>query len=204
MGLFNLEHGKLAYRADFALYAAAVVCQAIFLTAEAPAAQGLNIVAWGVAGLLGWSLVEYLLHRFVLHGVQPFQAWHATHHDRPMALICTPTLLSAGLIVGLVFAPALLLAGLWPACSLTVGVVTGYLAYAVVHHATHHGRTDNAWLRQRKRWHAAHHHSQPPVAFGVSSAFWDRVFGSTPLVPAWRHRNRGAEARSPPVPQGDA
>ncbi|GAB1426064.1 hypothetical protein MASR2M16_32980 [Thauera terpenica] len=40
----------------------------------------------GLAGLVGWTLIEYLLHRFMLHRVEPFRAWHVEHHrhaDRP-------------------------------------------------------------------------------------------------------------------------
>lgn len=180
MGLFTLEHSQGAYRADFFLYGSAVPLLAAYLLLEAPLARWPLVAALVVAGLAGWSLLEYLLHRFVLHGVQPFQGWHAEHHRRPTALICAPTILSATLIVTLVFMPALLMSDLWRACALTLGVLAGYLAYATVHHATHHWRADTAWLRQRKRWHAQHHHAGPPSCFGVTSGLWDRVFGSAP------------------------
>ncbi len=180
MGLFTLEHSKSAYRADFVLYGAAVLFLAAYVLLEGPRAQWPQIGAFVLAGLAGWSLIEYLLHRFVLHGMQPFQGWHAEHHQRPTALICAPTILSATLIVVLVFLPALLMANLWRACALTLGVLAGYLAYAITHHATHHWRADNAWLRQRKRWHALHHHARGPLCFGVTSRLWDHVFGSAP------------------------
>jgi len=186
MGLFKIEQSKLAYAADFALYAAAVPALAGFLLVYGPSAQWLSLAVCATAGVLGWTLVEYLLHRFVLHGLQPFRGWHAAHHDRPTALICAPTLLSAGLIVALVFVPAWLLAGLWRACALTLGVLIGYLAYAVTHHATHHWRADTGWLRRRKLWHAAHHHLPNPQCFGVTSGFWDHVFGSLPPTPRQR------------------
>jgi cyclopropane-fatty-acyl-phospholipid synthase len=197
MRLLTLEHGPWAYRADFAFYGAAVAVLAAVLAALAPQAQGLALVAWSAAGLLVWTLVEYLLHRFVLHGLQPFRRWHAAHHDRPTALICAPTLLSAGLILVLVFLPVLWLAGAWPACASTWGLLMGYLAYAVTHHATHHWRADNAWTRRRKHWHAAHHHLATPVCFGVTSGFWDVVFGSLPP-----DRGLSASSRAPSTPRG--
>lgn len=131
-----------------------------------------------LVGLLGWTAVEYALHRFVVHGLQPFQRWHAQHHQRPRALICAPTMLSATLIATLVFLPALVLGDLWRACALTLGLVTGYLGYAVTHHATHHWCADSVWLKQRKQWHAQHHHAMEPQCFGVTSGFWDHVFGT--------------------------
>jgi cyclopropane-fatty-acyl-phospholipid synthase len=177
MGLFSLEHTKAAYRTDFVFYGTAVVVLATFLLLACPPLRRQEILAWALIGLASWSLIEYVLHRFVLHGLQPFRRWHAEHHQRPKALICTPTILSASLIVTLVFLPALLLADPWRAGALTLGVLSGYLAYTTTHHATHHWRADNAWLRQRKRCHAMHHHLDQPGYYGVTTSFWDKVFG---------------------------
>ncbi len=179
MGVFTLEHGRLAYLADFALYGSAVVMLAAFLLIAGPSEQRLEIVAFATVGLGGWTAIEYVLHRFVLHGLQPFRRWHVEHHRRPVALICTPTILSATLIVVLVFLPSLLLGDLWRACALTFGLLCGYLGYAITHHAVHHWRADTAWLKKRKRWHALHHHSEQAGCYGVTSSFWDLVFGST-------------------------
>lgn len=187
MGLFRLEHSKAIYVADFALYGAAVVGGAAFLLVAGPRPLRLEIASYAVAGLAGWTAIEYALHRFVLHGMQPFRRWHAEHHQRPTALVSTPTVFSAAMIAVLVFLPVWLLAGLWPACAVTLGVVTGYLAYAITHHATHHWRADSAWLKQRKRWHALHHRATPrPGCYGVTSGFWDHVFGSTAGLPRGR------------------
>jgi len=179
MGLFSIEHSKAAYRADFAVYAAAIVVLAFILVAQAPHAKWFELLVCTAAGLAGWTLLEYGLHRFVLHGLPPFSRWHVQHHLRPSALICAPTLLSASLIAGLIFAPALLASDAWHALAITLGVLAGYLAYAITHHATHHWRADNAWLRQRKRCHALHH--RPGAAtdhYGVTTEFWDRICGS--------------------------
>ena len=186
MGLFTLEQSKLAYRADFALYGGAVAGMVVLLMLAGPRAHPPASVLWVGAGLLGCSAIEYALHRFVLHGLEPFRGWHAAHHQRPGALICAPTILSATLIALLVFVPAWLLGDLWLSCALTLGLLAGYLAYAVTHHATHHWRADSAWLQRRKRWHALHHHVEQPACYGVTSALWDHVFGSLPRARAVR------------------
>ena len=179
MDIFTLEHSRRAYRADFVLYILAVGMLVAFLLLDGPRAKWPESAGFALLGLAGWTGIEYALHRFVLHGMQPFKRWHAEHHDRPAALICTPTILSATLIFTLVFLPSLLWASFWSACALTLGVLTGYLAYAVTHHATHHWRADSPWLKRRKRWHAQHHHQvNQPGCFGVTSAFWDHVFAS--------------------------
>lgn len=152
---------------------------AVFLAVVAPPETRPTTAALTVLGVLGWSAIESALHRFVLHGLPPFRGWHVAHHDRPTALICAPTALSAALIGMFIFLPVLLLSDLWRACALTLGVVAGYLAYAVTHHATHHWRADSAWLQRRKRWHAWHHRRHgAPVCYGVTSEVWDHVIGS--------------------------
>ncbi len=180
MGLFNLEHGPLAYRADFMLYGGAVTLLSGALLAGAPARQGLALAGLVGVGAVGWTALEYGLHRYVLHGLAPFSRWHAEHHRRPQALICAPTLFTAALFALLVFAPAWWLLEPWPACALTLGVLAGYLGYAVTHHAVHHWPARSAWLRERKRWHALHHRGGPWACYGVSSDFWDRVLRSLP------------------------
>ena len=54
MGLFTLEHSKLAYRADFALYGVAVISLTALLALDGPATQRFESVLWAVAGLAGW------------------------------------------------------------------------------------------------------------------------------------------------------
>lgn len=180
MGLLALEHSKTVYWADFVLYGSAVGGLAAALLFCSPPGQGAELGLLAFAGLAGWTLIEYLLHRYVLHGLQPFRRWHAEHHKRPSALIASPTLFSAALLLGLVFLPAWLAFGGWGGSALSFGVVTGYLGYTVTHHATHHWNFDNAWLKRRKRAHALHHHLDQPVGYGVTSAFWDQVFGTAP------------------------
>jgi sterol desaturase/sphingolipid hydroxylase (fatty acid hydroxylase superfamily) len=188
MALLTMEHGSTAYRVDFALYGLAIAALAGFLCLAVPPSQRLESVAVTAIGVASWTIVEYALHRFVLHGLAPFKHWHEEHHRRPTALIFAPTLLSSSLIVVLVFLPALALGGLWRACALTLGILCGYLLYAITHHATHHWQAESAWLKRRKRWHAIHHHrTGRPAGFGVTSAFWDHVFASAPR-PATKRR----------------
>lgn len=197
MGLFNLEHSKAAYRADFALYGGTVVGLAAFLAVYGPAEHGVWMIALAACGLLAWTAMEYALHRFVLHGLEPFRSWHAEHHRRPTALICAPTLLSGTLIALLVFLPLLMLSNLWIACALTLGVLIGYLLYAITHHATHHWHAVNPWLKRIKRWHATHHHLEMAGYYGVTSSFWDHVFGSDHCTPSLHKHDALIQGESP-------
>lgn len=177
---FTLEHSKLAYQADFALYGSAILLLTGFLLVTGTREQWPEMLALALAGIASWTGIEYALHRFVLHGLIAFRRLHLRHHQRPRALIFTPTFMSMILFALLVFLPALLLGGLLHSCALTVGILIGYLAYTVTHHAIHHWRSDNVWLKNRKRWHALHHGNvEHSGCYGVTSSFWDHVFGST-------------------------
>lgn len=178
--LFTLEHGKAAYRADFAFYGATIAGLAVLLVVYGPSDQRIAFAGLLLAGIIAWSAIEYALHRFILHGLEPFRHWHALHHARPEALICAPTALSAGLSALLIFLPACAMIGLWHACALTLGVLVGYLAYSVTHHAIHHWQVEFRWLQRRKHWHALHHQLARRGCYGVTSGVWDRLLGSTP------------------------
>jgi cyclopropane-fatty-acyl-phospholipid synthase len=183
VGLWSLEHGRAAYRADFAVHGLLAGAMALALLAGSPAGQGAWLAALAAAGVAFWSLAEYLLHRFVLHGVRPFVDWHAEHHRRPAALIGLPTAASTGLIAVLVLLPAWALGGAWVACAFGFGVVAGYLGYTCAHHVVHHGQWRSAWVLRRRRMHALHHAvpmqpGQRGVNFGVTSTVWDALAGT--------------------------
>ena len=177
MRFFTLEHSKASHLADVAAYLGAIVFGFWLLLKFGPKGEWLEIGALIASGLIAWSFLEYVLHRFVLHGIEPFRRWHIAHHDRPHALIGTPTLFSATLILAFIFFPAFMISNLWIGTGLTLGVVMGYLGYSCTHHAVHHWRPHTFWLKNRKRAHATHH-AKTGCQYGVTSAFWDYVFGS--------------------------
>ncbi len=173
---FKLEQHPVAYFADFVLYPVALVAGSslLWLQADDPIWM---LLGSAIIGFLTWSLVEYLLHRFVLHGVQPFQHWHEEHHRRPFALIGSSTLVSMALFVVLVFLPLLLIARPWIALAATLGTTFGYLLYVFVHHGTHHWKArPGSWMQARKRDHARHHLPGAHGWYGVTTSFWDHVF----------------------------
>ena len=183
MVFLSLEHSKAAYRADFAFYGTAMAALAALSATDTPSGQRWTAAALALVGLAAWSFIEYVLHRFVLHVVEPFRSWHALHHARPSALIYAPTVVAAGLITLLVLLPAWAWMGTWRASALTLGVLVGYMLYSATHHAIHHWRIKIRWLNRRKRLHALHHCSDRPGYYGVTTDLWDRVFGTSSLQP---------------------
>jgi len=224
MSLISLEHSVKEYSADLLFYGAACFICIIVLTLLHPAEMGLVLFAFTIAGLFIWTLVEYLVHRFVLHRLPPFNRWNAEHHRRPSALIGSPTLMSAALLFFCAALPAWWLLDGWLATALTFGLALGYLGYGLAHHAIQHrivfiegqkniSATSGAswlyllsksslpsWLTSRRRKHAMHHASHHQALFksascnfGLTNAFWDRVFGSdvgaNKLTPQLKHRD---------------
>ena len=55
----------------------------------------------------------------------------------------------------------------------------GYLLYSFVHRATHVAKPPKNFKYIWKH-HSLHHFKYPDKAFGVSTTFWDRVFGTMP------------------------
>jgi len=176
--LMQIEQTRSTYWADFVFYGAAILCLAALLIACAPHLRWVTFVCLTLVGLCAWSVLEYLIHRFVFHGLQPFRRWHGEHHARPLALICAPTAVTAPVFGILMFLPMWALVGVWNSCAVTLGLLCGYFAYALTHHAIHHWRFDSEWLRTRRRSHFMHHHGKHPCCYGVTSGVWDVVLWS--------------------------
>jgi sterol desaturase/sphingolipid hydroxylase (fatty acid hydroxylase superfamily) len=138
------------------------------------------------AGLLFWSLIEYVLHRFIFH-YEPTSAWgqkmhfifHGVHHDYPndaMRLVMPPSVsIPLALIFYSLFTWALP-AEYVPA--FFAAFLTGYLFYDISHYAIHHGNFKSRFWKKLKQHHMLHHYTDSTKGFGVSSFLWDKVFGS--------------------------
>lgn len=145
-------------------------------------------------GLFIWSISEYLLHRFLFH--MPVKGekmerivflFHGVHHAQPQEktrLVMPPivALPLAGMFYGLfVLIVAIILDGEGWVAPLFKGFGIGYLVYDLTHYATHHFPMRNGYLKFIKRYHMQHHYKTPNQRFGVSSPFWDWVFGTLPV-----------------------
>lgn len=139
-------------------------------------------------GLLGWTFIEYLLHRWVFHRHwQPVslhtlqQSWHLNHHTAPD----NPAFLHAQLYTSLplyafFYAAFYVCTDLWRAGLLVSGLTVGYLYYELVHHLAHTRAPRSRLGRALKRYHLIHHYAEPDRAYGVTSPLWDIIFGTSP------------------------
>jgi cyclopropane-fatty-acyl-phospholipid synthase len=131
------------------------------------------------AGLCAWTLLEYLLHRLMLHRVEPFRSWHLQHHLHPDVPMRTPVVFSATLLLPVVALPILLSALMGPAAAFSLGLLVGHLLQELVHHRLHMAAHPvNPWLLKRWRVHSFHHNRNEHVGYGTLTGFWDGVLGT--------------------------
>lgn len=139
-----------------------------------------------VSGLLLWTLVEYLLHRFVFHfhpssdlGKRIHFLAHGIHHDYPndsKRLVMPPAM---GVVIAIPIFSLMYLAVGTLAFAMMAGLLCGYLVYDMLHYATHHARWKWKWFLKIKEHHMVHHFQDPDNGYGVSSPFWDKIFRTT-------------------------
>ncbi len=145
-------------------------------------------------GLFVWTFVEYNIHRFFFHfhPKTPFQdrivfLFHGVHHVQPRMktrLVMPPVVsLPLGALFLLLFYLLVgkLIGQLHWVGPLLSGFALGYLIYDLTHYATHHfAMRRGRYFRFLKRHHMLHHYKTPDLRFGVSSPFWDWVYGTLP------------------------
>lgn len=146
------------------------------------------IALLAVAGILTWSLTEYVLHRFLFHFPAKSRAgkwlvflFHGNHHADPKdktRLVMPPAGAIPIMAVLYLFFSALLPAA-WVAV-FSAFFIVGYLVYDYIHYAAHHFPMRNPVAKFLKHYHLKHHYSGQAGRYGVSSPLWDLVFGTRP------------------------
>ena len=150
----------------------------------------LGFAAWKMflvflAGVIFWTLVEYVLHRFVFHFVAESERakkiiyiMHGNHHHFPrdkerlfmppvpsVIIACTLFCLQYAILGKSVFM-------FFP------GFIIGYLMYGSMHYAIHAWNPPFKWLKPLWRNHHLHHYKDEGKGYGVSTTLWDHVFGT--------------------------
>ncbi len=159
-----------------------------FLYAANASSLGLGAIALLVAlGVLLWSLIEYVLHRYLFHritgtyaGRRFYFVLHGVHHDFAMDTSRLVMPLGVSIPMGVVVYWVLRLP-LGPVLidPIFAGFGVGYLLYDGIHYATHHFRMTTPVGAFLKRYHMVHHHTGESARWGVSSPLWDIVFRTT-------------------------
>jgi sterol desaturase/sphingolipid hydroxylase (fatty acid hydroxylase superfamily) len=175
----RMLNGKTGYFADFIVYGALVVAFVTF-TFRGSRSDELTWLTAAIAGGAGWTLVEYVMHRFVLHRFPVIADLHHVHHTAPRSYVSTPTWASLLVLGGFFFIPLWRLFSLNVAFGAISGLIAGWLWYGVVHHVIHYRRPRvlATALRRASHRHLLHHSPYISGNFGVTTSLWDHVFGT--------------------------
>ena len=140
-------------------------------------------------GVLLWTLLEYVLHRFIFHIQIPLKnphlrdfvnSSHLLHHAAPRdpeKVLVHPAygLVISAMLYGLLYAvfrdsaaAAVTLTGIW----------AGFLYYEAVHYRVHFSLAPSGLIGRQRRAHFHHHFTNNKRCFGVTSPLWDYVFGT--------------------------
>lgn len=156
-----------------------------FLTMPLWAGVGAAVVAlsprpWlAFAGAAAWPLVEYVAHRWAMHGLSQraprfYKRVHGVHHLYPTDLshfvIPAPVVAAVACVIGVCLVASG--AGLAP----LGGVLISFVLYDLAHLASH-GLAPFPFATALARHHARHH-AHETVNYGVTTPWLDRLFGT--------------------------
>ena len=139
-----------------------------------------------MAGLTVFSLMEYLIHRFLFHSKNSddMNSWtyklHNIHHDHPRDKKRLALPLPLGIIFG-----TLLYLFMWIFLGSTTpfffsGFIIGYGTYLLVHYRIHIKKPPKNILKYWWKHHHIHHYKDRTKAYGVTTPLWDVIFGTLP------------------------
>lgn len=132
-----------------------------------------------MAGLMVFTLVEYVFHRWIFHGpgsLEAFKQGHWNHHVDPLGDAALPFFLPPAILLILTGLFAVAMPGGYAAL-LAGSIACGYACYDLSHYIIHTRRFRHPVLRS---WAASHHihHHHPDRNFGVTTPLWDYALGT--------------------------
>lgn len=130
-------------------------------------------------GVWSWGFVEYLIHGFLSHRWRtPISPLHWSHHQEPNNVFTTPFLwIPISVLLWLVISLGV---GWYLASVFMSGLLLGFLHYEYVHWRIHFREPKTEKQRQLRAHHMAHHYVNTRDYHGVTTTFWDKVFGTFP------------------------
>jgi 4-hydroxysphinganine ceramide fatty acyl 2-hydroxylase len=148
----------------------------------------LSIIILYPLGVLSFTLLEYVLHRFVFHfnartqkEIELQYHIHGVHHEFPRdkdRLVMPPVLSS---IIAVLFFLIFSLAMGKYTYAFYPGFVSGYSFYLLIHYAVHARKPPQNFLKYWWKHHSLHHYKSDHTAYSVSLPLWDHIFGTMPM-----------------------
>lgn len=137
------------------------------------------------AGFIVFTWVEYQVHRHIFH-LKPLTDWrkkfqytvHGVHHEYPKDKdrLAMPPVLSITIATLLLFLLRLIMGDF--VFAFLPGFLVGYALYLLIHYLVHAYAPPKNFLKHWWINHSIHHYKDGKIVFGVSSPFWDYVYGT--------------------------
>ncbi|GJN74410.1 inositolphosphorylceramide-B C-26 hydroxylase [Purpureocillium lilacinum] len=171
------------------------VCYGVYLANQGLETPSITAAYW-VFGVFLWSFIEYCMHRFLFHlddylpdnrvGITMHFLLHGIHHYLPMdkyRLVMPPVLFVVLATPFWKLAKFVFSYNWYAGMAVYCGGVFGYICYDMTHYFLHHQNLP-LWYKQLKKYHLAHHFLDYELGFGVTTKFWDTIFGTElqPLI----------------------
>ncbi|HIB37686.1 sterol desaturase family protein [Mesonia sp.] len=146
-----------------------------------------QIILLFLAGLLFFTFVEYIMHRYLYHIPATSErkkkisyTMHGVHHDYPKdkSRLAMPPVLSL-VVATVLFIIYRVVLGDY-VFGFLAGFLIGYAGYLAVHYSVHAFKVPSNFLKVLWHHHSIHHYREPDRAFGVSSTLWDHIFRTMP------------------------
>ena len=148
------------------------------------------------SGMLSFTLIEYLMHRFVYHFPVKSErqkeiqySIHGVHHEYPRDKdrLVMPPIISMTLALVFFFFFRFVLGD--NGLPFFAGFSAGYSTYLIIHYAVHKMRPPKNFLRYWWKHHSLHHYHSVDSAFSVSFPLWDVLFGTMPGKISHHHQD---------------
>ncbi len=138
-----------------------------------------------ILGAFLWTFLEYVLHRFLGHGPlrllkrTRFYKEHKKHHYIKNYFVTFKDKLLTAVILGfctnLIF-HFFIYQNISP--YFTLGLISMYLIYEIIHRRLHLYAPKNRFASFLRNHHDYHHFVDDQMNHGVTTPFWDLVFGT--------------------------
>jgi sterol desaturase/sphingolipid hydroxylase (fatty acid hydroxylase superfamily) len=134
-------------------------------------------------GVLTWTFLEYVIHRWMGHDRRfkktPFGVEHIRHHIEGNYFAPTyKKVIVAAVVAPLIAAPAIAVAGWVDGVLFVVGFIVFYAMYEMLHRREHTHAGLGWYGRFVRRHHFHHHFVDGRKNHGVTTPLWDFVFGT--------------------------
>ena len=141
------------------------------------------LVIASLLGVLTWTFLEYVIHRWMGHDRRfkrtPFGVEHVRHHIEGNYFAPTwKKVVVAIVFTAVLSGPAVLLVGTGPGLAYVLGLMSFYGVYEVSHRREHTHPGFGAYGRWARRHHFHHHFVDGRSNHGVTTPLWDLVFGT--------------------------